>query len=83
MANNVCLLCLRELHTWWTFRGPRIRDIRRYLSESLRDYAIRSYELNIWTFDEQELLIRLAPNEPVLRRTLPPASKPPPHHRFG
>ena len=64
----------------WTFQGPRIRDIRTYIRESFTDYAIRSFELMFWTFDEQEESLTVVIKGSYVRDT--PVKKPPPHHRF-
>lgn len=75
------MLCLRNLHTLWTFDGPRIRDLPRYRLSSFEDYGLRSYELEYWTFDEHELALNDVESEPVLRKAT--IRKPPPHHRIA
>lgn len=78
--NDICLLCLRQAYTLWTFEGPRIRNLDLYRREALRDYSLRSFEILFWTFDEQELAMQDAGVEPMLRKSV--ARRPPPHHRF-
>lgn len=80
-VNGICLLCLRALHTLWTFDGPRIHNLAVYRLESFEDYGLRSFELLFWNFDEQELALNDVESEPVLRKAI--IRKPPPHHRIA
>jgi hypothetical protein len=65
-VNDVCTLCLRLLHTLWTFAGPRIRDLKTYTTDAMTEYVIRSFELLYWTFEEQEQAMADVGKEPLL-----------------
>lgn len=81
--NGVCAMCLRALHTMWTFQGPRIRNVRAYLREAFADYVVRSFELMFWTFEEQEEALLLGIGDSLSKaRQGQPCTKPPPHHRL-
>lgn len=79
-VNNVCLQCLRLLHTLWTFEGPQVWDLRRYIRCAFEEYGVRAVELMYWTFEEVESAMRIAPPQPSYSRE--PAKLPPPHHRL-
>ncbi len=82
-TNGVCTLCLRLLHTLWTFRGPVIRDLDEYVACAAKEYVIRSFELLYWTFDEQEAAVKGAENEPLMRHHGRVTQLPPHLRRYG
>lgn len=76
-ADDTCPVCLRFLHTEWTFEGPRIRDAVAYMQEAWTVYGTEPAALLHWTFEEQEAALTAEPP------TGPPKSIPrlPPHLR--
>lgn len=48
-----CPRCVRDLHTYLTFDGPRIRDLDLYTRDALR-WGIAWDDIQTWRFDEEE-----------------------------
>lgn len=81
--NHVCLDCLRDVHTLWTFRGPRIRDLETYREAALREYGIGGSLLLYWTEQEEALAwLGLDREHDGTRPRLGPVRALPPHLRL-
>jgi hypothetical protein len=79
---NVCVYCVRRLHTVLTFEGPRISDIEYYVEEAWREYGLQTGQLFLWTFEEEEMHMGLCLSPFSSRKGHPGVTVAPPHHRF-
>ncbi len=63
-----CPRCVRDLHTFLTIDGPRIRNLKWYVQDALR-WNVRWDDVLTWCFDEQDALdaYKVPPVEPFTR----------------
>lgn len=83
MENGVCLLCLRLLHTRWTFEGPMIRDRESYVMQGWNEYGLCPADLLGWSMEDTGWLYERQDAHPVSSMRQGPVAAPPPHHRLG
>lgn len=50
-----CDRCVRALHTYLTFEGPRIRDLGLYIADALR-WGVKFDDIGAHTFEEYEAI---------------------------
>lgn len=78
---DVCLTCVRELHTVVAPSGPRITDLETYVICARDEYDVDIHELRLWSYEEEGELQRHAMVLLMCPRVIQDRPAPP-HHRL-
>lgn len=79
---TACLLCIRDLHTVFTYEGIRILDLELYVKDAYREYCVEARDLSTYRYVEMEWLLDYMSNNPPHSQLPDTPWAAPPHHRF-